>query len=159
METRWGLFLLSPSSYSSVAWAHVDHGISLGPHPGLHVGNRSLMAALDAGCARTTRPHWYTYALVKGRASYENVSTSLSVFLSFLPVPSPSFSFSFHFTSSSSLSFLRLGTVNYGLHLRIIRTLCLYSSRSTPLREILTVYHYLRIEYFQHCRWGSRWVR
>jgi len=22
-----------------------------------------------AGCTRTTRPHWYTYALVKGRAS------------------------------------------------------------------------------------------
>ena len=49
------------------------------------VGNLSAMAALDAGCARTTRPHWYTYSLVNGRASYENVFTPLFVyFFSFL---------------------------------------------------------------------------
>ena len=51
------------------------------------------MAALDAGCAtagcaRTRRPHWYTYALVKGRASQENAFTPLSVSLCFLSVPS-----------------------------------------------------------------------
>ena len=42
MET--GLFLLSPSSYSSVVWAHVDHDISLGPP------SRFLGGSLD-GCA------------------------------------------------------------------------------------------------------------
>ena len=40
-----------------------------------------------------------------------------------------------------------------------MQTLCLHSSRSTPLRKTLTFYHYLRIEYFQHVRmarleWG-----
>ena len=47
--------------------------------------NHSAMAALDAGCARTTRPHWYAYPLVKGRASYEKYFTPLSFF-----PPSPS---------------------------------------------------------------------
>jgi len=49
------------------------------------VGNRSVMAALDVGCARTTMPHGYTYALVKGHASYQNVFTPLSVSLPFHP--------------------------------------------------------------------------
>jgi len=48
------------------------------------VGNGSLMAALDAGCARTLWPQRHTYALVKGCASSENVFTPL-VFLSFSP--------------------------------------------------------------------------
>ena len=42
------------------------------------------MAALDAGCAGTTWPHWYAYALVKGRASFKNVLTPLSFFPSCL---------------------------------------------------------------------------
>ena len=41
------------------------------------------MAALDAGCARTLSPQKHSYALVKGRASCENVFTPF-VFLSFL---------------------------------------------------------------------------
>jgi len=48
------------------------HMVSLAWLVSLCVGNLSVMAALDAGCAgcaRTTRPHWYTYALMKGRAS------------------------------------------------------------------------------------------
>ena len=112
-----------------------------------NVGNRSVMAALDTGCACTSRPHWYAYALGKGHASHESVFTSLSFF-----PPSP-FSFSlsfFHVTSPSSLSFLQLNTINYDLHLRIIQTLCLRSSCSTPLRKTLTANHHLRIEYFQH---------
>src|ERR1700761_7281171 len=56
--------------------------------------------------------------------------------------------FSPYLTSSSSLSFLQLNTINYGLHLGIIQTLCLPFSRFTPLRKTLTVNHYLRIEYF-----------
>jgi len=107
------------------------------------------MAALDTGCAHTTRPHWYTYALVKGRASYGNVFTPLSFSLPFLPVPSLSSSFFFHFTSSSCLSFLQLNRNNYDLHLRITQTFCLHLSRSSPLLKTLTVNHYLRIEYFQ----------
>jgi len=43
------------------------------------VGNHSVMTALDAGCARSTRPHWYAYALAKGRASYQKVFTLLFV--------------------------------------------------------------------------------
>ena len=49
----------------------------------------------------------------------------------------------------SSLSFLQLNTINHDLHLRIIQTLCLHLSRSTPLRKTLTVNHCLHIEYFQ----------
>ena len=105
------------------------------------------MAALDAGCAHTSRPHWYTYALVKGHASHENLFTPLS---SFLLVLSLSLSF-FLFTSLLSLihSFLQLITINYDPHLRIIQTLCLHLYCSTLLRKTLTVNHYLRIEYFQ----------
>ena len=111
------------------------------------VGNRIVMTALDAGCARTTRPHWYAYALVKGRASYETVftpSASLS-FLAlslFLLLPSTSL-------LSLSHSFHQLNTINYHPHPRIIQTLYIHLSRSTPLRKTLTVNHYLRIEYFQ----------
>ena len=40
-------------------------------------------------------------------------------------------------------------TINYDLHLRIIQTLCLHLSHSTLLHKILTVNHYVCIEYFQ----------
>ena len=73
----------------------------------------------------------------------------LFLFVSFLFL-SLSSSFLFPFTSSSSLAFLQLNTINYDLHLRIIQTLCLHLSRSTPLRKTLTVNHYLCIEYFLH---------
>ena len=116
------------------------------------VGNRSLMAALDAGCARPRRPHWYAYALVNDAQAMKIVFTLLSVSLCFLPVPSHSSFLSHHFTSSSSLSFLQLNTINYGLYLCTIHTLYLHLSRSTPLRKTLTVNHYLPIEYFQQGR-------
>ena len=70
------------------------------PSPGCYskrhnVGNCSVMAALDAGCARTSRPHWYAYALVKGRLGYENVFTPLSFFPFFPFFPFSSFALSF----------------------------------------------------------------
>ena len=72
------------------------------------VGNHSLMAALDAGCVRTTRPHWYAYALVNDAQAMKIVFTPpLAVSLCLLPVLSFSSSFSHHFTSSSSLFFLQ----------------------------------------------------
>ena len=46
----------------------------------------------------------------------------------------------------------QLITINHGLHLRLIQTLCLHLSRFTPLRKTLTVDHYLCIEYFQHSK-------
>jgi len=114
------------------------------------VGNRCLMAALDAGCARTTRPHCYAYALVNDAQAMKIVFTPLlAVSLCLLPVLSFSSSFSHHFTSSSSLFFLQLNTINYDLHLCIIHTLYLRLSLSIPLRKTLTVNHYLRIEYFK----------
>ena len=67
-----------------------------------YVGSHSIMAALDVGCARTPRPHWYAYALVNGRAIHENFFISYPC-LSFFPLFPPS-SF-FLFTSSPSLSF------------------------------------------------------
>ena len=105
------------------------------------------MAVLDAGCARTSRPHWCTYALVKGHASHENVFTPLSFFPSspFSLSLSPSF-FSLHFLIHS---FLQRITINYDPHLRIIQTLCPHLYGSTLLRKTLTVNHYLGIEYFQ----------
>ena len=114
----------------------------------MDVGNSSIMAALDAGCAgcaRTTRPLWYTYAPVKGRAIKENAVTPLSVSFCFLSV----FSLSSFFSLSTWLlpqvfPFLQLNTINHGLHF----------SRSTPLRKTLTVNHYLCIEYFQ--KWTRR---
>ena len=63
--------------------------------------------------------------------------------------------FSLVFLSLSTLllpqvfPFLQLNTNNSDLSLRIIQTLCLHLSRSTPLRKTLTINHYLRIEYFQ----------
>ena len=50
-------------------------------------------AALDAGCARTTRPHWYAYALVNDAQAMKLVFTPLSVSLCFLSVLSLSSSF------------------------------------------------------------------
>ena len=44
------------------------HGKSLVPRCLANVGNGSLNAALDAGCARTQRPQRHVCALVKGRA-------------------------------------------------------------------------------------------
>ena len=113
------------------------------------VGNHILMAALDAGCVRTTRPHWYAYALNDAQAMKIVFTPPQAVSLCLLPVLSLSSSFSHHFTSSSSLSFLQLNTINYDLHLCIIHTFYLHLSRSTPLRKTFTVNHYLRIEYFQ----------
>ena len=49
-------------------------------------------------------PHWYTYALVKGRASHENVFTPLFVSLSFLPFSLVLFLFSTYFFLKSFLS-------------------------------------------------------
>ena len=45
------------------------------------VGNRGVMAALDTRCARTTRPHWYVYALAKRCASYKILSHPCPSFL------------------------------------------------------------------------------
>lgn len=42
------------------------------------------MAALDAGCARTTRTHWYAYALVNDLQAMKIVFTTLFVSLYFL---------------------------------------------------------------------------
>ena len=52
-----------------------------------NVGNGSLMAALDAGCARTLWPRGHTYALVKGRASSEMFSPHLFFFRSTIAFP------------------------------------------------------------------------
>ena len=52
-------------------------------------------AALDVGCARTTWPHWYAYALVNDRQVMKIVFTPLSVSLCFLCVLSLSSSFLF----------------------------------------------------------------
>ena len=109
-----------------------------------HVGgNRMFMAALDAGCAsagcaRTRRPQWSTYALF--------FSLFLSCFfslISFLSLSTP--------LLPQVFPFLQPDTIN-DLHLCSIQTMCLlHLSYSTPLRKTLTVNHYLRIEwYFQH---------
>ena len=128
------------------------HRISLGDRISPDVGNRSIMAALDegsVGCARTTRPHWYAYALVNDAQTMQVVFTHPCLLLFvFLSVFLFRLLFSFYLTFSSSFSFLQLNTVNYGLHLGIIQTLCLHFSRSTSLRKTLTVNHYLRIEIF-----------
>ena len=58
------------------------------------VGNCSAMAALDAGCTRTARPHWYAYALVNDAQAMKTFFTPLSVSLRFLSVLSLSSSFS-----------------------------------------------------------------
>ena len=50
-------------------------------------------------------------------------------FLSFLSLLSSSPQF------SSSISFHQLITINHGLHLRLIQTMCLHLSRSTLLRK------------------------
>ena len=98
------------------------------------LGNRSNMAALDAGCvgcARTKKPHWYAYALVNYAQAMQIVFTPLSVSLRSLSVFLFRLLFSFYLTSSSSFSFLKLNTINYGLHLGIIQILCLHFSRLT----------------------------
>jgi len=76
------------------------------------------IAALDTGCARTSRPHWYAHALVKGRASYENPCRPLC-FVSFLSFLLLLLSSSTHL--SSCLSFHRLVTINHSFHLRLIQ--------------------------------------
>jgi len=92
---------------SQLARGNIGHH-SDGSHlPAVRVGNGSLMAALDAGCARTLWPLRYTYALVKGRASSEFFFTPL-VLLSFSPLLD---------TPSSSLSFHQVITINHDLHL------------------------------------------
>ena len=86
------------------------------------------MAALDAGCGRISRAHQYTQVLAKGRASYEKGFTLFLSFLSFLSLLLPS-------TSLLSSSH-QLTTINYHPHPRIIQTLCLHLSHSTPLRYV-----------------------
>ena len=85
------------------------------------------------------------------RESYTNCFHT-HVSLCFLSVFRFRLLLSFYLTFSSSFSFLQLNTINCGLHLRIMQTLCLHFSRPTPLRKTLAVNHYLRIEYFQHLR-------
>ena len=60
-----------------------------------NVGNRSVMAALDAGCARATRPRWWAYALVNDAKAMKIVFTLPSVSLRFLSVLSLLSSFLF----------------------------------------------------------------
>ena len=105
----------------------------------------NVMAAFDVGCSRTSRPHWYAYALVKGSASYGKVFTPPFFF------PSCPLSLLSSFALlSSSLPFHQPITTNHDLHPHLIQTLYLRVGHSTPLRKTLTVNHYLRIEYFQH---------
>ena len=62
------------------------------------VGNRGIIVRLDAGCAgcaRTTRLHWYAYALVHDAQAMQIVSTPRSVPLCFLSILSLSYSFLF----------------------------------------------------------------
>ena len=118
--------------------------------PFQYVGNRRFMAALDAGCARTTMPHWYAYALVNNAQAMNIAFTPLSVsicFLSVLSLSSP-FLFPLHFFLKFFLPSTNI--INYDLHLRRIQTFCFHLSCSTPLRKTRTVNHYLRIKYFQH---------
>jgi len=111
------------------------------------------MAALDAGCARTTRPHWYAYPLVNDAQAMKIVFTPcLFLFVSFLFFLSLSLSFVFFLLSLHFfLEFFLSSTHhnNYDLHLRIIQILCLHISRSSLLRKTLTVNHYLHVKYFQ----------
>ena len=110
-----------------------------GYYPYYSVGNLSVMAALGAGGARTTRPHRYAQALDKGHGSYEkNITPLFSSLLIFL-----SHTFSSSTPLSLSLSLHQLNTMNYDFHLRIIEVLCLHLSRSTPLRKAPTIDHYL----------------
>ena len=130
------------------------HRNSLGARISPDVGNRSTMAALDAGCvgcASTARPYWYVYALVNAGKAIQ-IFTPMFVSLCFLSVFRFRLLLSFYLTFSSSFSFLQHNTINYGLHLRMMQTFCLHFSRPTPLRKTLTVSHYLRNEYFQHLR-------
>ena len=106
------------------------------------------MAALDAGCARSTS-RTGRVRTSQGRASYENclhTPVCLSLFASFLFFFSRLF-FSSHLTSSSSpSSSLQLNTINYDLHLRCVKT-------------YYDLNHYLRIEYFQHSLTVQRTLR
>jgi len=97
------------------------------------------MAALGAGCARSLWPQRHTYALVKGRASSQNVFTPL-VFPSDTPSPhnTPSFLYT---TFSQVFPSTKLSSINYYSHLHL--------SGFTPLRKIPTVNHYLRNQDFQ----------
>ena len=103
------------------------------------VGNGTLMAALDAGCARTLWPLTHTFALAKGRASSENVSTPL-IFL-------PSYLRSLHTflpvcNLPQAFPLIELSSINHDIHLHL--------SGFSPLRKILTINHYLRSPDFQH---------
>ena len=64
------------------------------------------MTVEDAGCANTTRPHWYADALVNDPQAMKIAFTPLSVSLCFLSVLSlsSSFLFSLHFFLKSFLS-------------------------------------------------------
>jgi len=118
-----GLRDVRPSfRHSSVPFAQLALGCS-NPSP-----NCSVMTGLMRDV-----PH---HEAAPVRVRYKNVFTPRSF------CPSSHFYFSlsfFRFTSSSSLSFLQRITINSDLHLRIIQTLCLHLSRSTPLRKTLTV--------------------
>jgi len=115
--------------------------------PTSSVGNHSvwphLMRDVPALQGRTGTPTHYS------KDAQAMKSFHILVFLSFLSFLSLLSSLT---QLSSSLSFHQLFTKNHGLHLHLIQTLCLHLSRSTPLRKVLTVNHYLRIEYFQRYR-------
>ena len=74
----------------------------------ISVGDHCVMAALDAGCARPSRPHWYSYALAKRTQSMKMFSHPCLSFLSLSASSTPllssslSFSLTYHNQLSSS---------------------------------------------------------
>ena len=101
----------------------------------LCAGNGSLMAALDARCAHTLWPLRYTYTLVKGRASSENVFAP-PVFLSFLPLPVLYTHLPSCIQLFSAFPFHQVITINHDFYFHL--------SGFSPLRKIFAVNHYLR---------------
>ena len=95
------------------------------------VGNQ-CMAALDAGCARASRRAGMRMNWSKDMQAMKKVSHPCLSFLPVLPLSSSST------LLSSSPSFHQLITINHGIHLRLIQTLCLYLRRSTQLGKTLT---------------------
>ena len=126
------------------------------------VGNRTFMAALDAGCAsagcanagcahscgRTCDVRTGERTRKLRKRCHTPASFSLFSFL-FLLSRLPFLFFPSTLLLPYVFPFLQFDTIN-DLHLRSIQTLCLHLSYSTPLRETQTVNHYLHIEYFQH---------